>query len=322
MDKKKLAFGIWLMTMALVALSAFTIYFIAQMRYSVLFCGYLTLVVLQLFALTVFLVGDENIKHVYIRIIYRLCCLSSLAVVPAFCFIFSALTSQYHAKIKDTISVSYEEYEKILPQEDTTIYETDSLYIIFPKYSKIDLVCEKRPKKSDKSITWCSGAAFQHDISLGFSHLNVEGYHACNGEYFDSPYIHDNSAGFASYDDNFKFEFENPETVIKEAAANGGSGFMQFGIIKDGEVIYSFSRTRSYRLLAELNGNLCIIDSKEMMNFEDFLSEVQKLHVTNALYMDMGAGWNYSWFRNQDNRVKTLFSLKVPWAHNWIVFRE
>ena len=126
------------------------------------------------------------------------------------------------------------------------------------------------------------------------------------------------------YDGGFKFEFDDPESAMKEAANRGGSGFMQYGMLKDGELINGFTmpRVRSYRVIAELNGQLCIIDSIEMMHFEDFLNELKELNVTNALYMDMGAGWNYSWYRKNNGKAMPLFGLKVPWSHNWVVFRE
>ena len=99
---------------------------------------------------------------------------------------------------------------------------------------------------------------------------------------------------------------------------------MQFGLIKDGEPVMNISRPRArcYRTLAELNGNLCIIDSVNMLHFEEFLEELQRIGVTNALYMDMGAGWNYSWYRNAADKVVTLFGLPVPWSHNWVVFQK
>ena len=81
-------------------------------------------------------------------------------------------------------------------------------------------------------------------------------------------------------------------------------------------------RVRCYRTLAELNGYLCIIDSIRMIQFDDFMEELQRLCVTNALYMDMDAGWNYSWYRDAAEKVITLFGLPVPWSHNWIVFRK
>ncbi len=110
--------------------------------------------------------------------------------------------------------------------------------------------------------------------------------------------------------------------AVEEQA--GGSGFMQFGLIRDGETVMQIERPRArcYRTLAELNGNLCFIDSVNMLHFDEFMAELQRLGVSNALYMDMGAGWNYSWYRNAAGWVVTLFGLPVPWSHNWVVFRK
>lgn len=324
MSKKKFILGIWLMLMALLSLTAYTMYFVAQMRFSILLYSYSALALSQIFALIVFLIGTDKIKQKIIMFLYRICCLLSVAIIPAFAFIFLGLLSQYHVNIKEAIVVSDSDYESIVPGEKTTIYKTDTFYIFFPKYTTVDLECGKRPKKSDKSITWCSGAAFQHDIQLGFSDDNIEGYHASKGVYSDSQYVKDSYGAVTFYDGNFKFEFEDPESAIKEAANNGGSGFMQFKLLQDGNLVNEFSmpRVRSYRVIAELNGNLCIIDSIEMMHFDDFLAKLKELNVTNALYMDMGAGWNYSWYRKESGQAKTLFGLKVPWSHNWVVFRD
>lgn len=324
MNRKQIFAGIWLMIMNLMALSAYTMYFVAQMRFSVLLYSYSALALSQIIATVIFLIGIDKFKNVIVKILYRLCCLASLAVIPAFMFIFLGLISQYHTDINEAIKVSDSDYEQIVPLEGTTIYKTDTFYVFFPEYSHIDLEYGKRPKKSDKSITWCSGAAFQHDIQLGFSDDNIEGYHASKGVYSDSPYVKDGFGAVTFSDGSFAFEFDDPESAMKEAADKGGSGFMQYRMIKDGKLANDFTmpRVRSYRVIAELNGSLCIIDSIEMMHFGDFLEKLEELHVTNALYMDMGAGWNYSWYRKETGRVKTLFGLKVPWSHNWVVFRD
>lgn len=324
MTKKRMVLGIWLMSMALLSLTAFTTYFVAQMRFSILLYSYSALAITQFFALIVFLMGDNAIKKSIIRIIFRLCCLASIAVIPAFMFIFLGLISQYHADIKEAIPLRNSDSKLLVPTDETTIYKTDTFYVFFPKYTRVDLEYGKRPKKSDKSITWCSGAAFQHDIQLGFSDDNIEGHHASKGIYSESPHVKDGYGAVVFYDGGFKFEFDDPKAAVKEAAEHHGSGFMQFRILKDGELVNDFSmpRVRSYRVIAELNGELCIIDSIYMMQFNDFLYKLKELNVTNALYMDMGAGWNYSWYRRTTGKVKTLFGLKVPWSHNWVVFRE
>ncbi|MCQ2401228.1 MAG: hypothetical protein MJ059_04830 [Lachnospiraceae bacterium] len=324
MNKKKMIMGIWLMIMTLMSQTAFTMYFVAQMRYSILLYSYTALMFSQMFALISFLIGKEKIRSRILQIVYRLCVLASFTVIPAFIFIFEGLVSQYHAEIKEAVVISDSEGEKLIPGEKSTVYRTDTFYVFFPEYSHVDLELEKRPRKSDKSITWCSGAAFQHEIEFGFSDVNIEGYHASKGRYSDSPYTKEGFGAVTFYDGGFKFEFDDPETAMKEAAAKGGSGFMQFRLLRDGEPVNSFTmpRVRSYRAIAEINGNLCIIDTIEMMHFEDFLTKIKELSVTNALYMDMGAGWNYSWYRTDKGNVRSLFGLKVPWSHNWLVFRN
>ena len=317
--------GIWLISMSLLALFAFTCYYVAQMWLSLLQAAYLTLVILQVAALTIYLWGPEKLKHRWQKILYRLLYASSFFVIPAFLFIFMGLVSQYHVRSPDSIPAASMPAEEILPLEDrTAVYDTGVAYVIFPEHTDVNLVCEKRPSKSDRSITWCSGAAFQHEISLGFSHENIDGDHTMNGVLYESLYNRDSFAAFTFAEGRYAFAFEDPVGAIREAAERGGSGFMQFGLIRDGETVMGINRprVRCYRTLAELNGHLCVIDSLRMIQFDAFMEELQRLGVTNALYMDMGAGWNYSWYRNAAERVVTLFGLPVPWSHNWVVFRK
>ena len=83
--------GIWLISMSLLALFAFTCYFVAQMWLSILRTAYITLVILQVAALTVYLWGPEKLKHRWQKILYRLLYASSFFVIPAFLFIFTGL---------------------------------------------------------------------------------------------------------------------------------------------------------------------------------------------------------------------------------------
>ena len=316
--------GIWLTATTLLALFAFTVFFVAQMWLNVLFAVYLGLVIVQSAALILYLWGPEKLKSKPLRILYRLMYASSLLVIPCFLFIFTGLVSQYHAELRDSIDASAMPVEQILPGERTTVYKTGEVYVIFPEYSQVELACQSRPSKGDPSITWCSGAAFQHTVSLGFSQEDVEGDHAVKGTLYESPYNKDSYAAFTFAEGRFAFTFDDAPGAVRRAAEAGGSGFMQFGLIRDGETVMMINRPRArcYRALAELNGHLCIIDSVTMLHFEAFMEELHRLGVTSALYMDMGAGWNYSWLRDAADRVVTLFGLPVPWSHNWLVFRK
>jgi len=324
MSVKQRLSGIWLISMTLLSLFAFTVYFVAQMWLSLLQALYLTLAVLQVITLILYLWGPEKLKSRFSKLLYRVLYASSFFVLPCFLFIFMGLVSQYHVYLPESIDASALPVEQLLPGEQTTVYNTGTAYVIFPEYSAVELACGQRPSKSDEGITWCSGAAFQHDISLGFSHENIDGDHAVNGTLYESPYNKDSFAAFTFAQGRFAFAFDNAAQAIREAAEAGGSGFMQFGLIRDGEPVMTINRPRArcYRTLAELNGHLCIIDSVNMLHFEDFMAELHRLGVENALYMDMGAGWNYSWYRNALDKVVTLFGLPVPWSHNWIVFKK
>ncbi|MBQ6722472.1 MAG: hypothetical protein IJQ88_09935, partial [Clostridia bacterium] len=83
--------GIWLMSMSLLALFAFTCYFVAQMWLSILQTAYITLVILQVTALIIYMWGPEKLKHQWRKILYRLLYASSFIVIPAFLFIFAGL---------------------------------------------------------------------------------------------------------------------------------------------------------------------------------------------------------------------------------------
>lgn len=324
MSKKKMLFGMWLMSMTILSLTAYSMYFIAQIKLSILMYSYSALAISQVCATIVYLVGSEKIKNGIVRFLYHLCCLASLAVIPALIFITMGLVSQYHAVIPEAVYIPEEQYASIVPGDTTTVYKTDMVYVFFPEYSCVDFESKVRPDKKDDSITWCSGAAFQHEVLLDFVEDNIEGYHASRGVFYDNPYINKDSAAFVYWDNHFGFEFDDPKSAIETAAEQGGSGFMQLALIRDGEIVsaYAMPRVRSYRALAELNGALCIIDTIEMTYFDDFLNAMQQMGVKNALYMDMGAGWNYSWYRKESGTVKDLFGFKVPWSHNWIVFRK
>ena len=49
------------------------------------------------------------------------------------------------------------------------------------------------------------------------------------------------------------------------------------------------------------------------------------IEVTHALYLDMGRGWNYAWYRDKGGKVKEVFpeSKLAPsykYRTNWITF--
>lgn len=325
MSRKELISGIWLITMTLLSLCSIIVFYVAVMLDPPYDLFYFALSFLLIAALAIYLWGPEKLKSKPLRIGYRVLFASSVFVVPSFALQFLGLLSQYHAVIPNSIDAMDMPVEQIVATDEAAVYDTGMVYAIFPDYSSVELVCEKRPAQSDETITWCSGASFQHRETLVFSHDDIEGDHAVKGTLYESPYNLDGFAAFTFANGKFGFEFDEPIKAMREAADAGGSGFMQFGLIRDGEILDVFStppHLRCFRVLAELNGDLCFIDAKRIMSFDEFMGELQRLGVSNAVYLDMGAGWNYSWYRDAKGDVVTFFGLPLPFSHNWIVFRK
>ena len=102
-------------------------------------------------------------------------------------------------------------------------------------------------------------------------------------------------------------------------------GFGQNMIIYDGVTQPSFRRQQSKfenRALCEYHGKLCVIDSKGVISYASFIESLENIGVTHALYLDMGSGWNHSWYRNNDGKVVEIHPKTHSCTTNWLVFMK
>ena len=206
------------------------------------------------------------------------------------------------------------------------IETTANLNVYYPEYTKIDLVCGQMPKTTQKDVEFCCEAAFTGELLNEFKHSNIADNHVCNGEMKKGYRCKANAGGFVWGKGKWKFirKVDYPTT------ANGWNmGFCQLLIIKDGIVRAIGSKMKNnrniYRALCEKDGKLCIIESKKVMTYEFFVKCLNTYKVTHALYLDMGRGWNYAWFRDEDGKVKEIFSESklapsYTYRTNWITF--
>ena len=74
------------------------------------------------------------------------------------------------------------------------------------------------------------------------------------------------------------------------------------------------------RALCERNGKLCIIESRQPLLLIDFIKFLGRYGVTQALYLDMGEGWNYSWYRDNQGIVQYIHPKTHNYGTNWITF--
>ena len=59
--------------------------------------------------------------------------------------------------------------------------DTNGLIVLFPNYSRIDLVCGVMPQKNDENVILFAEAAYTGECLTKFKHLNIAGYHVSNG---------------------------------------------------------------------------------------------------------------------------------------------
>ena len=210
--------------------------------------------------------------------------------------------------------------------DDTTV---TGLIAYYPQFSRIDLVCGTMPTQQDTNVIFCAEAAFTHEILDEFAHSNIDGDHVSAGKRYKGAKCEDNSGAFAWFGDT-TWEFINGEysELLDSVAAAGGMGFGQAIIIHDGESIRPLWRekyddkTTHYRALCEKDGRLCIVDSRDEVSYEKFVSLLEQFAPRHALYMDMGAGWNHSWWRDTAGKVHEIHPVaeKSRYCTNWITF--
>ena len=206
--------------------------------------------------------------------------------------------------------------------DDSTV---NGLIVYYPQFSSIDLVFGQMPGVQDTDVIFCAEAAFTHELLDEFAHSNIDGDHVGNGKRYTGAQCKDNSGAFAWFGDT-TWVFVNGEysELLDSVAAAGGMGFGQAIIIHDGESIRPLWRdgVNQYRALCEKDGRLCIVDSRDEVSYERFVALLEEFAPRHALYMDMGAGWNHSWWRDSVGEVHEIHPVaeKSRYCTNWISF--
>ena len=80
------------------------------------------------------------------------------------------------------------------------------------------------------------------------------------------------------------------------------------------------ANVNTFRALCKLDGKLCIIESLHDVKFGEFKTALLKAGVSEALYLDMGSGWNYAWYRVDESTIVRLHPKVHNYCTNWITF--
>ena len=265
-------------------------------------------------------------KRLLMRAAQLLLLLNSVSVFLMLGFSLFILNSQYHNPLTPDRKVSSTaELARAMEENDRDVLllETDDLYIYCANYGEISFVAGDRPSRDDESIQLCVAAAFQDKYQLDFQQSNIVGWHTAGGV-LERGKPQDRLGAFTYADGTARiWNIDEAEDAVREAAARGGSGYQQFIVLCGGERGgHQSNEFRCYRVLALLNDRACIIDSRTQMHYSEFIQALENLGIRDALYCDMGSGWNYSWYRNAEGKAVDIIGTPWPFSHNWLVFRR
>lgn len=198
------------------------------------------------------------------------------------------------------------------------VFQENGLTIIYPKFSKIDLVCGTMP--NDSSVILVAEAAYTGKKLDKFEHSNIAGNHVANGVGYNGYDCPNNTGTFVYYNNQWKFC--NDSSELDSAVLYNGAAFSQELIVKNGEIQPTVRRNLDfsiYRALCEYDNKLCIIETQGITTFGKFKKKLKEIDVDNAIYLDMGRGWNHSWYRTSKGVVE-LHPKTHDYCTNWITF--
>lgn len=221
-------------------------------------------------------------------------------------------------------TVAPQTVEAVVPPVE--VVEEHGLKIYYPNYSSIEFVCGERPSKEDSSVVMMAAGAFTGDYLDTFKHSNVMGSHASEGKFYKNPKLARCTGTFVFAEGKPEFFYGgNADSILQTAAERNGMGFTQEMMIHEGGMVPHVrpdENTNEFRALCMIDGKVAVADSKGSVRFGDFIDSLLVAGAQEAMYMDMGAGWNYSWYRDEDGKVVEIHSVETPYSTNWVTFKR
>ena len=200
--------------------------------------------------------------------------------------------------------------------------DTLGLIVLYPQYSSIDLVCGTIPEKNDSSVILFAEAAYTGELLNEFKHSNVAGDHVSQGVRYKGFKCKRNTGAFVYYGGTWEFCHKEYSQKMDKVAQNGGAAFGQELIIYKGELVEIARKDgnkNQFRALCNHKGKLCVVESASVIRFGDFKKALLDYGISDAIYLDMGPGWNHAWYRDKGSIV-TLHPKLHNYCTNWITF--
>lgn len=195
------------------------------------------------------------------------------------------------------------------------------------KRLKMDMVCGAIPSPENDSIVLAFAGAFT-GTELDKGHVNVAGDHVAGGTRFKGYRCKRNTGAFTwSAKSGPQFFYKDYSSDLDNAAQEDGMGFTQELMIHDGAKVPTtrpLGNKNVFRALClDSDNQLALYESQGIVTFGNFIDALLSQKVQEALYTDMGQGWNYCFYRiNQyDKSPQYLHSTSLPYASNFITIK-
>lgn len=208
------------------------------------------------------------------------------------------------------------------------IKDTLGLRIYQPVYSTVELCCGTMPREDESDVIFVAEAAFTFQLKNTFSHSNIVGSHTSEGTFYEQGVGGRVNGTFAYFDNKPHFQVDGDQNaLLMEAARKGGMGFLQEPMIHMGQEVphtREAGDVNKFRALCLIGGRLSVADSKGAIKFGDFIDKLLKAGAIEALYLDMGSGWNHSWYRDNQGKVIEIYPVAAnsKYCTNWITFQR
>lgn len=240
--------------------------------------------------------------------------------------LFIDIVRRVHPDIKEPIVRDFTRSQPDVLEVSHFETEYGDLICLKPDMTRLrmEMVCGGVPSATNDSIILAFAGAFTgKEFDKG--HANVAGDHVVNGLRYKGYKCKRNTGAFTwSPKSGPQFFYQDYSAALNNAANEGGMGFAQEMMIHGGARVATTRPAGNVNVFRALcldsDGKLALYESQGQIRFGDFIDALLQRGVTEALYTDMGQGWNYCFYRNNhsDSTPKYLHTQSLPYASNFI----
>lgn len=243
--------------------------------------------------------------------------------------LFIDIARNKHPDIKESMVNDFTGPKSVLMTESHIRTEHGDLICLKPDMNRLtmDMVCGGIPSAENDSIVLAFAGAFTGTIS-GKGHINIAGDHVAGGQRFKGYRCKRNTGAFTwSPVSGPEFFYNDYSSALDKAANEGGMGFAQEMMIHNGTAVKTtrpLGNRNVFRALCfDKDDQLALYESQGTITFGNFIDALLSQGVKEALYTDMGQGWNYCFYRINANETspRYLHKLPLPYASNFITLR-